>query len=1398
MSSFSIEAFNTAVAGGTAFDLSTVDNVQVAGESLKKAVADKKAQTNAVAFLTAVTPKDADKSCSCFALLVLQCLQELLVLTADAKLAKQCVVIIKAAIQKGDFTLSAAFFPEILHAIEKPPQNKWKVKVAALEIMESGLLTALAEHCPKQLLHEMAALVGTLVACSKEVRAEIKNTSAKLLEQVGQLVKCTEIKNVSDKIVNCLKNFGNMKLATETLYLIANTTFLSYVDAASFALLFPIVERAMKEKTFDAKKNGVMIVGAAVVLIENPEILESYLGSLLPILKELALDPTFEIQREAAKSLGSLGKNLPTLLETDLLPWALDNLQSKRGDSHNSENERTGAAHSMSEMLSTSLDKTLLPRVLEEVAQPRALSGAYPEQRAGAFSLLEFLCKVDAFEPYAKQFGLKWALQGLQDDSQLVHDHAMAAGTAIIREFGGANADSFVLPIADSVLSFAHVARLNSLSPKAMSIALFRALVEKVSEYRKYGTDMLTMDCCSLRTRLAFICLLQICRIDDDPEVRRQSNKVLTEQLQSVPKTKRETLPYLLATLKTILTAEEGKMCERKTKAAERCINDIRENAKEFDFTADKYDNLAGEELEKSNVLKCLDWSVPEELKGMLARVGEDSNGKVVLKVVGAHHHHSENSPKKGDDDEEEETEWKELAELTAKAMPSLSALQKAILACTVQESLTAAQTVSKLESTGIFGLLANFGAESASALDSTLKEKVFKHYHPKELKTLENPEEVLCHVENLMLMYGGGHMLLKDTTFELRKGKRYGVVGRNGTGKTTLMNLIATGGVPQIPKTMTCIHVKPEVLDNQLSTKCKLFMRQENPERSEEELDATLDKVMFPRDLWAVTIGELSGGWRMRLLIAGAMMKKADVLLLDEPTNHLDFKAVNWLCDYLVSLEQSAIMVISHDPFFLNRVCTNVINYNSGKLVYYEGNFDAFTAKLGINAADAEALLAGQVAVSEEGVERGSGPGIKDEAATPATLTPAVSANSIAELAGDEDTSPANSLQRGNSTRAFSSLPSDTNGSQPNLAGLDDDLDGEEGAGGAAQPDRKARIVFPIAGKVKGLTSMAKPVLEIKDLTYAYNQEKGDVIKGVSAKITMNSRIHIKGVNGAGKTTFMNLVCGEVHPNASACTQKGTVNRHRNCRLAYMAQQHMHHMSEFMGATPYIYIQKRYQNGYDGAVQERLLNPKSPEEAEDRERRAKAHGKYGNKLKELCSRQIKGKEVVYEARWENLPDSRQNTWLTMEDLKKLGCESYALAYDDKASAIEAGLDQRPLTQREIVKHLELFGITEELALNRNIGMFSAGQKSKVSLAAAFWIKPHLVALDEPTNYIDMETLDALTTALQRFKGGVICISHCADFASKVCNETWMLEGGGLTVIKEDGKKKDKEAAPKK
>merc|ERR1719174_1362989 len=179
----------------------------------------------------------------------------------------------------------------------------------------------------------------------------------------------------------------------------------------------------------------------------------------------------------------------------------------------------------------------------------------------------------------------------------------------------------------------------------------------------------------------------------------------------------------------------------------------------------------------------------------------------------------------------------------------------------------------------------------------------------------------------------------------------------------------------------------------------------------------------------------------------------------------------------------------------------------------------------------------------------------------------------------------------------------------------------------------------------------------------------------------------------------------------------------------------------------------------------------------------------------EVVGRVVKGNDVLYEVEWMNLPDQKQNTMETISKLKMMSVSTLAKAYDERLAAQQAGLDQRPLSQREIIKHLEQFGLDEELVLNRKIGGFSAGQKSKLTLGASFWTKPHMVALDEPTNYIDMETLDSLANALQRFKGGLVVISHSSDFVDRVCDETWLLEGegtdgGSITKTKKIDKKK--------
>jgi len=263
-----------------------------------------------------------------------------------------------------------------------------------------------------------------------------------------------------------------------------------------------------------------------------------------------------------------------------------------------------------------------------------------------------------------------------------------------------------------------------------------------------------------------------------------------------------------------------------------------------------------------------------------------------------------------------------------------------------------------------------------------------------------------------------------------------------------------------------------------------------------------------------------------------------------------------------------------------------------------------------------------------------------------------------------------------------------------------------------------------------------------------------------------------------------MTLLCSEMSVSEDKEGNLGEVDRHCNLRLAYMKQDHLKALGPFFNTSPFVYITERFKDGWDGDLQKRLIEPEDEEEARRRKELAKKHGKYGSEVGDLLNRSKQGTTLWYEVKWAGLDDPKQNTVEPLSKLKMMGLDKVVKACDERIAAKMAGLDQRPLTRREIVRHCEAFGIDEEMCCNRQIRGFSAGQKVRLSLAAMFWTKPHLVALDEPTNYLDVETVEALTKALMNFRGGVVLIEPKTDFVEKICNEKWHLEDGEVTVEK--------------
>merc|ERR1712125_12545 len=164
------------------------------------------------------------------------------------------------------------------------------------------------------------------------------------------------------------------------------------------------------------------------------------------------------------------------------------------------------------------------------------------------------------------------------------------------------------------------------------------------------------------------------------------------------------------------------------------------------------------------------------------------------------------------------------------------------------------------------------------------------------------------------------------------------------------------------------------------------------------------------------------------------------------------------------------------------------------------------------------------------------------------------------------------------------------------------------------------------------------------------------------------------------------------------------------------------------------------------------------------------------------------GKEKTYEygVKWQLKP-MESNVWVEKDMLIKMGYLKLVQREDERQAAA-AGLMTKQLTQPGVEKHLGDFGVDPESASHTQINQLSGGMKVKVVLAAAMWQNPHVLILDEPTNYLDREGLGALVLACKDYKGGVLIISHNKEFCDNVATEKWIMQGGRLRI---EGESKD-------
>ncbi|ETW08928.1 hypothetical protein H310_01411 [Aphanomyces invadans] len=381
------------------------------------------------------------------------------------------------------------------------------------------------------------------------------------------------------------------------------------------------------------------------------------------------------------------------------------------------------------------------------------------------------------------------------------------------------------------------------------------------------------------------------------------------------------------------------------------------------------------------------------------------------------------------------------------------------------------------------------------------------------------------------------GKVLMESCDISLNYGRRYGLIGRNGSGKSTFMNVLGARGVP-IPESIEIYHLKHEIEATDMTALEAVTSVDEERNRLQAEVDLLSEKMLdesisddeseaitnrltdiYERldemdadtaELRARTIlagltfsdammqkktREFSGGWRMRIALARALFIQPTLLLLDEPTNHLDMEAVVWLEDYL-SKWKKILLMISHSQEFMNTVCTNIIDLKNKKLEYYSGNYDTY------------------VKTKQE----------KEE-------------NQMKKYAWEQDQIKHMKDYIARFGHGSAKLARQAQSKEKTLAKM-------------VREGLTEKVVKEVEGDFKfpNPERLPPPVLMFQDLAFGY-PGCPLLYQGVEMGLDMDSRVALVGANGSGKTTLLNLITGQLMP------VHGNIRPHSKLRVARFTQ---------------------------------------------------------------------------------------------------------------------------------------------------------------------------------------------------------------------------------------------------
>ncbi|CEQ38752.1 SPOSA6832_00193 [Sporobolomyces salmonicolor] len=361
--------------------------------------------------------------------------------------------------------------PTLLSGLD---DKQWRAKKGAIELM--GAMAFLA---PRQLSISLPTILPRLTEVITDTHKQVRESANASLKRFGEVVSNPEIKEMTPILLDALVDPA--RKTSKALDALLTTTFAHFIDASSLALLVPILDRGLRERSADIKRKSAAIVGNMATLTEAKD-LTPYLNQLVPLLRGVLVDPVPEARSTAAKSLGGLVERLGENNFPDLIDTLMGILKSPASGV-----DQQGAAQGVSEILAglgTDRLEDLLPTILSNTSSPRTYV------REGHISLLVFLPVTfgDRFSPYLGRI-IQPVLSGLADDSDFVREASMRAGRMIVANHS-TKAIELLLPELEMGL-FEEAWRIRQSSVQLIGDLLFRisGISGKVQEDEDEGDE---------------------------------------------------------------------------------------------------------------------------------------------------------------------------------------------------------------------------------------------------------------------------------------------------------------------------------------------------------------------------------------------------------------------------------------------------------------------------------------------------------------------------------------------------------------------------------------------------------------------------------------------------------------------------------------------------------------------------------------------------------------------------------------------------------------------------------------------------------------------------------------------------------------------------------------------